>query len=159
MEKQKEIIITERGVYKKVNDNGRIIIPHHKRAENKNENEVVVDGLGRIQLARKILGKLGIRSGDKLGIYISGRNIILKKMNPKVIESKTTKMYINNKYEVKIEINSVDFSTKHKITTVDELSRILIWHEIREELGIIESDTLKVCVKDNMIILIPKRKC
>ena len=35
MEKQKEIIITERGVYKKVNDNGRIIIPHHKRAENK----------------------------------------------------------------------------------------------------------------------------
>lgn len=40
MEKQKEIIITERGVYKKVNDNGRIIIPHHKRAENKNENEV-----------------------------------------------------------------------------------------------------------------------
>ena len=139
MEKQKEIIITERGVYKKVNDNGRIIIPHHKRAENKNENEVVVDGLGRIQLARKILGKLGIRSGDKLGIYISGRNIILKKMNPKVIESKTTKM--------------------HKITTVDELSRILIWHEIREELGIIESDTLKVCVKDNMIILIPKRKC
>ena len=68
MEKQKEIIITERGVYKKVNDNGRIIIPHHKRAENKNENEVVVDGLGRIQLARKILVKLGIRSGDKLGI-------------------------------------------------------------------------------------------
>ena len=127
--------------------------------KDKNENEVVVDGLGRIQLARKILGKLGIRSGDKLGIYISGRNIILKKMNPKVIESKTTKMYINNKYEVKIEINSVDFSTKHKITTVDELSRILIWHEIREELGIIESDTLKVCVKDNMIILIPKRKC
>jgi len=68
-------------------------------------------------------------------------------------------MYIDNKYEVKIEINNVDFSTKHKITTVDELSRILIWHEIREELGIIESDTLKVCVKDNMIILIPKRKC
>lgn len=158
MEKQSEIIITERGVYKKINDNGKIIIPHHKRTKIKNENEVVVDGLGRVQLARNMLDKLGISSGNKLEIYISGRNIILKKVNPEISASKETKMYIDNKYEIKIEINSVDLNTKHKITTVDELSRILIWNEIREELGIIEKDILKACVKDDMIILIPKKK-
>ena len=136
MREQNEIIITEKNVYKKINSNG-------EANHNKNEKEVTVDGLGRIQLERSILNKINIKYADKLEIYASGRNIILKKANIKRAASRKTKIYIDNEYEIEIEISNIKFNTNHKITTLDELGRILIWRQIREELGILENDKLK----------------
>ena len=151
MKEQSEIIITEKGVYKKINSKGKA---NHK----KNEKEVTVDGLGRIQLERNILNKMNIKYADKLEIYESGRNIILKKANIKRDASRKTKIYVDNEYEIKIEISNIKFNTNHKITTVDEVGRILIWREIREKLGILENDKLKVYIKNDIIILIQKRR-
>ena len=159
MEKQKEIIITENGVYEKINDNGRIVIPHSQKKEIKNEKETTLDGIGRIQLSKNILQRMKIKNGDKLEVYASGKNVILKKLKIRKKETRENTMIIDDKYEIKVQISNLDFNTNHKTTTVDELGRILIWSEIRKKVNIIENDTLKVCVKDNMIILIPKRKC
>jgi AbrB family looped-hinge helix DNA binding protein len=159
MEKQKEIIITENGVYEKINDNGRIVIPHSQKKEIKNEKETTLDGIGRIQLSKNILQRMKIKNGDKLEVYASGKNVILKKLKIRKTETRENTMIIDDKYEIKVQISNLDFNTNHKTTTVDELGRILIWSEIRKKVNIIENDTLKVCVKDNMIILIPKRKC
>ena len=101
---------------------------------------------------------MNIKYADKLEIYESGRNIILKKANIKRDASRKTKIYVDNEYEIKIEISNIKFNTNHKITTVDEVGRILIWREIREKLGILENDKLKVYIKNNIIILIPKRR-
>lgn len=158
MEKQREIIITENGVYEKINDNGRLVIPHSRKNEMQNKSETTVDGIGRVQLAKRILQRMKITSGDKLEIYPSGKNIILKKLKVRKNESRETKIIIDDKYEVKVQISNLDFDTNHKTTTVDEIGRILIWSEIRKRVGIVENDKLKVCIKDDMIILIPKRK-
>ena len=146
MEKTKKIIIIDNEVYEKVSDNGRLVIPHSKKSEYKNEKEVIVDGIGRIQLAKAIMDKMGIKAGDKLEEYQSA--------------TRETSTIIDNKYEVKVQINTLDFNTNHKIMTVDEIGNVLIWCDIRKKVGIIEKDKLKVCIKeeDNMIILIPKRR-
>ena len=157
MNKQREIIITENGVYEKINDNGRWVIPHSKKNENKNEYETTVDGIGRIQLAKIIMKKMEIKAEDKLAVYPSGRNIILKKLKVSKSASRENKIIIDNKYEIRLQINNLDFNTDHKITTVDEIGRVLIWSDIRKKVGIIEKDKLKVCTKEDMIILIPKR--
>ncbi len=160
MEKTKKIIIIDNEVYEKVSDNGRLVIPHSKKSEYKNEKEVIVDGIGRIQLAKAIMDKMGIKAGDKLEEYQSGKNIILKKLEPSKSATRETSTIIDNKYEVKVQINTLDFNTNHKIMTVDEIGNVLIWCDIRKKVGIIEKDKLKVCIKeeDNMIILIPKRR-
>ena len=154
MEKTKKIIIIDNEVYEKVSDNGRLVIPHSKKSEYKNEKEVIVDGIGRIQLAKAIMDKMGIKE------YQSGKNIILKKLEPSKSATRETSTIIDNKYEVKVQINTLDFNTNHKIMTVDEIGNVLIWCDIRKKVGIIEKDKLKVCIKeeDNMIILIPKRR-
>ncbi len=152
-----KVIVIGKDVYEKVNnDNGVWVIPHSKKSINKNETETSVDGIGRIQLAQSIMKKMNIKSGDKLEVYASGRNVILKKIIPKKSISRETSMIVDNKYEVKMQINNLDFDTKHKITTVDELGRILIMNEIREKVGFIEKDKLKVCAKEDVIILIKK---
>ena len=154
--KKNGIIAMRKGVYRKIKDNSKI--SNHKKSEVKNENNVIVDELGRIQLERKILNKMGIKPKDKLEIYVSDRNVILNKTKSEITQSRKTKIYIVNKYEIKIEISKVDFNTNHKMTTVDELGRMLILYEVREQLGIIENDKLKVYIKDDMIILTPKKK-
>ena len=152
-----KIIVIGKDVYEKANnDNGVWIIPNMKKNQNKNETETSVDGIGRVQLAKSVMKKIGIKSGDKLEEYVSGRNIVLKKLTPKKDISRETSMIVDNRYEVKMQISNLDFNTKHRITTVDEFGNVLIWNEIREDVGIIEKDKLKVCVKEDAIILIKK---
>lgn len=157
MEKQKEIIIIGNEVYKKINNNGRLVIPHSKKNKIQNESETTVDGIGRVQLAKSIMQRMKIKSGDKLEIYPSGKNIILKKLNILKSASRESTMIIDDKYEIKVQISNLDFDTNHKTTTVDEFGRVLIWSEIRKKVDIVEKDKLKVCIKDDMIILIPKK--
>lgn len=157
MEKTREIVVIGKNVYEKVNNNNGVwVIPNQNRNQNKKEDETFVDEIGRIQLSQNIMQKINIKSGNKLEVYRSGKNIVLKKLTPKRDISKETSMIIDNKYEVKIQISNLDFNTKHKITTVDEFGKVLIWADIRKETGIMEKDKLKVCVKDDIIILIKK---
>ena len=107
MEKTKKIIIIDNEVYEKVSDNGRLVIPHSKKSEYKNEKEVIVDGIGRIQLAKAIMDKMGIKAGDKLEEYQSGKNIILKKLEPSKSATRETSTIIDNKYEVKVQIKQL----------------------------------------------------
>ncbi len=152
-----KIIVIGKDVYEKMNnDNGVWVIPHSKKRMIQNESETVVDELGRVQLEKSVMKKIGIKFGDKLEEYVSGRNIVLKKITPKKDISRETSMIVDNKYEVKMQISNIDFNTKYRITTVDEFGNVLIWNEIKEDVGIIEKDELKVCVKEDAIILIKK---
>lgn len=154
-----KVIVIGKDVYEKVNnDNGVWVIPNMKKNLNKKETETSVDGIGRVQLAQSVMKKIGIKSGDKLEEYVSGRNIVLKKLTPKKDISRETSMIVDNRYEVKMQISNLDFNTKHRITTVDEFGNVLIWNEIRKDIGIIEKDKLRVCVKEDAIILIKKRQ-
>lgn len=160
MKNTKKIIIVDNEVYEKVNNNERWVIPNSKKSVSKNEKEVTLDGIGRIQLAKSIMDKMGFKAGDKIEEYQSGRNIIIKKLNPSKSTTRETSTIIDNKYEIKVQINTLDFNTNHKIMTLDELGRVLIWYDIRKSVGIIENDTLKVCPKESedMIILVPKKR-
>lgn len=103
--------------------------------------------------------QLDINTGDKLEIFISGKNIVLKrtdvKIHKEIIET------INDELELDIRVKSIkpDFINKknyrnHYLRVIDELGRIVIPLELRKELEIKEKEKLKICVKDNLIILI-----
>lgn len=123
---------------RKVNELGQIVIPIVKR---------------------KVLE---IRAGDKLEIYRSGKNIILKKVNVVIHKDiiEKAKTIINGQIEIDITIKKIktdidrNYKKNHYVRTIDELGRIIIPLELREELDIMEDDEIKVCIKDNMIILI-----
>lgn len=153
-----KIIVIGKDVYEKVNSNGKWVIPNTKKNNVQHENEVILDGIGRVQLAQSIMKKMNIKAGYKLDVYASGRNIIIKKLKVKKSATRETKMIIENKYEIKVQINNIDFSNNHNITTIDEFGNVLIWNEIRKKVGIVENDKLKVCIKEDMIILIPNKK-
>lgn len=156
MKEKKEIIIIGNAAYERLP--GTWVIPHPQKNETRNENETVVDGLRRIKLSESIMKRINIKTGYKLDVYLSGKNIILKKLKAGKSASSGNKMIIDNKYEVKLEINTLDFGNYHKITTVDEQGNVLIGHEILEKAGILEKDILRICIKDDMIILIKKEK-
>jgi len=158
MKNEREIIITENGVYQKIRGNDRFVISNSEKNEVKNENETVVDKLGRIQLAKSIRKRMKLKDGEKLDIYRSGRSIILKKLIFTKSLSRETQMIIDNKYEVKVQLYNLDFDSikNHQITTIDEFGNVLVWNEIRKELGIIENSKLKISIKDDMIILTKK---
>ncbi len=155
MKKEREIIITENGVYQKLRGNDRFVISNSEKNEVKNENETVVDKLGRIQLAKSIRKRMNLTDGEKLDIYRSGRSIILKKLIFSKSLSRETQMIIDNKYEVKVQLYNLTFDSikNHQITTIDEFGNVLVWNEIRKELGIRENSKLKISIKDDMIIL------
>lgn len=121
-----------------------------------------IDGLGRIVIPLTKRNQLKIDTGDKLEIYKSGKNIILKKVNIKVHKDiiETIKVTINNELEVDIQVKSIEtnidksYNKDHPLRTIDELGRIVIPIELRDELHIREKDKIKICIKDNMIILI-----
>lgn len=123
---------------RKVNELGQIVIPIAKR---------------------KVLE---IKAGDKLEIYRSGKNIILKKVkvviHKDIIEK--AKTIINGQIEIDITIKKIktdidrNCKKNHYVRTIDELGRVIIPLELREELDIMENDEMKVCIKENMIILI-----
>lgn len=134
--------------------------------EKSNKDLVKIDGLGRVYVPLKKREKLQIKTGNKLEVYRSGRNIILKKINMQ--EEKNTiyktNIIMNQRTRISITINSPICDTeenanlKHKIRTIDELGRIIIPIEERQELNIKENDKFKLCLKEDMIILIKKER-
>ena len=93
-------------------------------------------------------------------MYRSGINIILDKSNYKVEKEKVfeQKTIIENGIEYYIEItrikNSILSDKKGLLRAVDEFGRCIIPMELRKELHISENNILKICIKDNKLILI-----
>ena len=134
--------------------------------ETKEQTKFIIkmDELGRIHIPIQIRKELNIQEREKLYIYRSGINIILEKSNYKVEREKVfeEKQMINNEMEIHIEIskikNSIMEDEERKLRTVDELGNCVIPIEMRKELEIKENNDFKICIKDNKIILIKKRK-
>ena len=67
---------------------------------------------------------------------------------------------LNNEIQINIDIsklnNNIPTATKGIVRTIDQLGRIIIPMQLRKDLGIKEKDSIKICYKDNMIILIKK---
>lgn len=130
------------------------------------EELVKIDGLGRVYIPSEKREKLQIKTGDKLEVYKSGRNIILKKTNIRTERNTIQEMniIIDQKTEINIKINDLRCdvgeyeNSKHKIRSIDELGRILIPIEERQALNIKENDEFKPYLKDDMIILIKKER-
>lgn len=144
---------------------GREFIMEKSMKKQKNSEKLLeIDGLGRIYLPLEEREKLQIKPRDMLEVYRSGRNIILKKTNIRTEKNtiQEINLILNNKTEINIKINDLicDMgkyqNSKHKIRTLDELGKILIPIEARNELKIKEKDKFKPYIKDDMIILIKK---
>lgn len=121
-----------------------------------------VDDLGRITIPVTKRKELEISTGDKLEVYKSGKNIILKKVDVKISKDtiQIVRAIINGELEIDIEVKHLktrfdkNYKKNHELKVIDELGRILIPRELREELNINRNDKMKICIKDNMIILI-----
>ena len=121
-----------------------------------------VDDLGRITIPVTKRKELEISTGDKLEVYKSGKNIILKKVDVKISKDtiQIVRAIINGELEIDIEVKHLktrfdkNYNKNHELKVIDELGRILIPRELREELNINRNDKMKICIKDNMIILI-----
>lgn len=121
-----------------------------------------VDDLGRITIPVTKRKELEISTGDKLEVYKSGKNIILKKVDVKISKDtiQIVRAIINGELEIDIEVKNLktrfdkNYNKNHELKVIDELGRILIPRELREELNINRNDKMKICIKDNMIILI-----
>lgn len=136
------------------------------KEQKNNKDFVKIDGLGRISIPSDIRKKLQLKTGNKLEVYRSGRNIILKKINMKIEKNTIQELNItiDQRTEISIEINDLicnkekNTNSKHKLRTIDELGRIIIPIEERQELNIMENDEFKLYIKEDMIILIKKEK-
>lgn len=136
------------------------------KEQKNNKDFVSIDGLGRISIPSNIRKQLQIETGNKLDVYRSGRNIILKKINMKIekITLQQLNITIDQITEISIKINDLilnkakDTNSKHKIRTIDELGKIIIPIEERQELNIMENDKFKLYIKEDMIILIKKER-
>ena len=121
-----------------------------------------VDDLGRITNPATKRKELKISTGDKLEVYKSGKNIILKKVDVKITKDtiQIVRAIINGELEIDIEVKNLktrfdkNYNKNHELKVIDELGRILIPRELREELNINRNNKVKICIKDNMIILI-----
>ena len=127
------------------------------------ENIREIDEIGRIVIPLNKRKQLDINTGDKLEIFISGKNIVLKRPDVKIHKEiiETIRTVINDELELDIRVKSIkpDFINKknyrnHYLRVIDELGRIVIPLELRKELEIKEKEKFKICVKDNLIILI-----
>lgn len=94
----------------------------------------VIDELGRIRIPFEIRKRLQLHTREKLEIYTSGKNIILKKR----VNEKSNKL--NNANII--------------LRVIDEFGRLVLPIEIRKEQNFKENDQVKFCVKDDYIILI-----
>lgn len=126
-----------------------------------------IDELGRIVIPIEIRKFLNIEENDYLEICRSGKNIILRKseVSNRANNEQNIKFNIGKDIEFTIKINinnqtiqkNIQKRTKfniYDIRPIDEIGRIQIPKWLRNELRIYEKDTMKVCVKDDMIILI-----
>lgn len=155
----KEVVIFNNSVYEKV-DNTNIIVADKKEKECVNDNEAILDEIGRVKISIKIREKLGIEEKDLIEEFVDEEKIILKKLEiDKKIEQESTLM-INKEYEAKLQISKMDYKTKsdYRPVVVDELGRIFIWREIRKQVNAVENDKFDVDVKDDTICLIKKPK-
>ena len=131
------------------------------KVRRKNEIRTISD-LGQIVIPLANRKELKINAGDKLEIYRSGNNIILKKIKVDIRKDiiEKVKAIINNEIELDIKVKRIKTNTDksydkdHSVRTIDELGRVIIPIELRKELNIMENDKMKICIKDNMIILI-----
>ena len=94
----------------------------------------VIDELGRIRIPFEIRKRLQLHTREKLEIYTSGKNIILKKR----VNAKSKKL--NNANII--------------LRVIDEFGRLVLPIEIRKEQNFKENDQVKFWVKDDYIILI-----
>lgn len=132
-----------------------------KVSENK---ERKIDELGRFVIPFTTRERLQIHENDYLEICESGKNITLKKVENHLGEKliNNFKIELDNKIEVNIDIKpitrKIPGSTNRKATVraVDQLGRIIIPKELRDKLKIRDKETMRICEKDNMIILIKK---
>lgn len=155
----KEVVIFNNSIYEKV-DNTNIIVADKKEKECVNDNEAILDEIGRVKISIKIREKLGIEEKDLIEEFVDEEKIILKKLEiDKKIEQESTLM-INKEYEAKLQISKMDYKTKsdYRPVVVDELGRIFIWREIRKQVNAVENDKFDVDVKDDTICLIKKPK-
>ena len=116
-----------------------------------------IDELGRIVVPIEMRNHLEIKTGDKIDICKSGRNIILKKSEN--IEKKMKHITIDKGIEVDIQITYLKNNSTHNCYTrsINELGMVVIPLELRKNLNIKEKDKMKICVKDDNIILIKER--
>lgn len=126
-----------------------------------------IDELGRIVIPIEIREFLQVKENDYLEICRSGKNIILRKseVNIKEDNKQDIKISLGNDIEISIKVNGNNRSIQKNVKTrkklniydirpIDVIGRIQIPKWLRDELHIYEKDTMKICVKDNMIILI-----
>ena len=125
--------------------------------EKLNERVRKIDELGRIVIPIEMRNYLEIRTGDKIDILKSGRNIILHK-------STNTKKHIRHidiEKGIEVDIQVTYYKKNEKpnsyIRSINELGMLVIPLELRKSLDIKEKDSLKICVKDDYIILIKER--
>ena len=113
---------------------------------------VTVDRVGRVNILVSLKEKFNIVEKEKFEIYIENGNIVLK-----VIDNDE----INNIVEEKVCYNgncilNVKKLNGHYVRSVDELLRIVLPVELRDELGIKENDKVLEYGEDkNKIILQP----
>lgn len=127
-------------------------------------NERKIDELGRIVIPITIRERLQIHENDYLEICESGKNITLKKVENYLGEKliNNFKITLDNKIEVNIDIKPITrkiperTNRKATVRAVDQLGRIIIPKELRDRLRIKDKEAMKICEKDNMIILIKK---
>lgn len=130
-----------------------------------------IDELGRMIIPIEIRELLNIKENDYLEICRSGKNIILRKSEVGSTENnnKNIRINIDNNIEISIKINENNHSIQKNVETrkkyniydirpIDAIGRIQIPKWLRDELHIYEKDTMKICVKDNMLILIKVKK-
>lgn len=116
-----------------------------------------IDELGRIIIPIEMRNYLEIKTGDKIDICKSGRNIILKKSEN--IERQMKHIDIDKGIEIDIQITYLKNNSAHNCYTrsINDLGMVVIPLELRKNLNIKEKDKVKICVKDNNIILIKER--
>ncbi len=90
-----------------------------------------INELGMIVIPQTIRKELNVNYKDKVEIHIEKEKIILKKIT------------IN----AEIKDNTI-------IRTIDELGRIIIPFEIRQQLNINKDDKLEISIENNTIILL-----
>lgn len=116
-----------------------------------------IDELGRIVVPIEMRNYLEIKTGDKIDIFKSGKNIILKKS--KNIEKQLKHITIDKGIEVDIQITYLkNNSTSNCYTrSINELGMVVIPLELRKNLDINEKAKMRMCIKDDYIILIKER--